>query len=108
MEKLISRTTNGSELGIQKRQKIKMDNVFDLGKKSYAAAPLPKQSTASDKLKLIFGILCDLIVVTVLSIPFYIQAFIYLIIPKSKKNVAGQVALVCKKILLKLFTQLNR
>lgn len=71
-----------------------MENVFDLGKTSYKAAPPPKEPTFSEHVSIIIETFFDIVKVIILSIPYCVDALVYLIIPRPKKNVAGQVALV--------------
>lgn len=71
-----------------------MENIFDLGKKSYVAAPLPPKRSMSEHISIGFELLFDFLKVLLLAIIYSFESLYHTIVPKSKKNVAGQVALV--------------
>lgn len=75
-----------------------MENVFDLGKVAYVAAKPPESLTIKDILRFNLGILVDVVKVLILSIPHWIEAFIYLFVSRPKKCVAGKIALVHRLI----------
>lgn len=71
-----------------------MEKIFDLGVQSYVAAAPQKRFDIFDIVAIVAGALVDIVKFSVLSIPYWIEAFVYLFVPRPKKNVAGQVALV--------------
>lgn len=71
-----------------------MENIFDLGKKSYVAASLPPKRSISEHISNGLEFLFDFLKVLILAIIYSFESLYYVFVPKLKKNVAGQVALV--------------
>lgn len=71
-----------------------MANIFDLGKKSYVAATLPPKRSISENICVGLEFLYDLSKVLFLAIIYSFESLYHVFVPKLKKNVAGQVALV--------------
>lgn len=71
-----------------------MDKVFEVGRVPYAAASTRKEIEIIEKIKLTIGIVVDILKVFVLSIPYYVESFVYLFLSRPKKSVVGKVALV--------------
>lgn len=71
-----------------------MENIFDLGKKSYVAASLPPKRSISEHISLGLEILFDCVRVLILAVIYSFESLYHVFVPKSKKNVVGQVALV--------------
>lgn len=71
-----------------------MEKIFDLGKVAYVAAPPQKEVTAVELIKLTIRTFIDFLQVCALSIPYLIQSFFYIFVPRPKKKIAGNVALV--------------
>lgn len=71
-----------------------MEKIFDLGVKAYAAAAQPKQANFIEIAVMVFETIVDVIKVLVLSIPCWIEALVFSFLSRTKKSIAGQVALV--------------
>lgn len=71
-----------------------MEKIFDLGVQSYEPAAPQKRFDIFDSISVVGSLLLDLVKFSVLSIPYWIEAFFYLFVSRPKKNVAGQVVLV--------------
>lgn len=73
---------------------VKMENIFDLGKVPYEAAPPSKQFTVWDYIALILAVLLDFARVLILSIPNDLLSIFHWLIRPAMKSVHGQTALV--------------
>lgn len=71
-----------------------MENYIDLGKKSYVAASLPPKRSISEQISIGLEFLFDCLKVLILAIIYSFESLYHVFVSKSKKNVAGQVALV--------------
>lgn len=71
-----------------------MEKIFDLGVESYVAAKPQHPLNSTDYILLFVSTIFDIVKFTVLSIPCWIESFMYLFVSRPKKNVAGQVVLV--------------
>lgn len=71
-----------------------MERIFELGEKKYTAAAQPEKSNLFEMCVILFGTFIDVLKVSILSIPYLIESFVYLFIPRRKKSIAEQVALV--------------
>lgn len=71
-----------------------MEKIFDLGVETYVAATPPKPLSIYDHLVSFGSTLFDIGKFCLFSIPYWIEAFVFLFVPHTKKNVAGQVVLV--------------
>lgn len=68
-------------------------NVFDVGKVPYVAANAPVW-TLYQRAVLYALTSCRLLAVFLFSLPWFVLDAVYLIVPRPKKNVYGQTALV--------------
>lgn len=71
-----------------------MEKIFDLGVESYVAASPVKPWSICDHLKLVASTFFDVLKFLVYSIPYWIEALVFLVVPRTRKSVAGQVVLV--------------
>lgn len=71
-----------------------MENILDLGKVPYEAAPPLKQFTFCEYVALFGAVFLDLARVVILSIPNDLLSIFHWFISPSKKSVYGQTALV--------------
>lgn len=76
-----------------------MEKVFDLGKVPYAGAGPQREFETIDKMKLGAKVFIDSLKVLFLSIPYFIESFVYLFISRPKKSVAGKVVLVLVELI---------
>lgn len=71
-----------------------MEKIFNLGVDSYEAAAQRTPFTAADYFTLIGSALVDFAKFVVLSLPYWIEAIVYLFVWRPMKNVDDQVVLV--------------
>lgn len=80
-----------------------MENIFDLGKKPYVAASLPPKRAISEEISIGLEFLFDCLKVLILAIFYSFESLYHVFVPKLKKNVVGQVALVLALLITKSF-----
>lgn len=71
-----------------------MENVLDAGNVPYEMAPPLVAKPIGEQIIFIVEVIFDVVRVLLMSIPHWIEAFLYLFVQRPKKCVANQVALV--------------
>lgn len=71
-----------------------MENVFDAGKVPYEAAPPLKTMSIGRQFVFLIEVIFDVCKVLLMSVPYWIESFVYLFVWRPRKRVANHVAMV--------------